>query len=532
MSSTVDPVTVSLRAIPAVALQALERMSDPELSVPELAGIIRNDPAIVARLLSVANSAACGLQVKVSDPQQVVALLGKPAVISIVLSLALAPPGDIPPGERHHYRRYWTEAVMMATSAERLARNVDSLKRSLLKPADFFTAGLLADVGRLAFLQNQDIDYAGVLDEAIDNGEFPRAAEERLLGTTHVAASMVLLRMWNAPEFIRTAVKHHHHSPDVLDDIADSSDRDLAGALIFSAAVVDYLCGTPKAELLDRVAAIGATLFSFQEAEVERHIEEVLDRMTETADLFTILPTDVDVLRSRFLAGLETAAHCAINDHVQARTAVAAERSNLELRAQLETLTVRASRDSLTGAFNREYFEACLAHHLADRSKPVGVVFVDVDSFKQINDSYGHVVGDQVLKGIAGLLQDSLRPSDLLARFGGDEFVLLITDATATGLQRVAERLQQAVANTPFGCDGVAYSATISVGGALIPPDDSAPQAVPDAIALADAAMYEAKLSGKNRVHISETRPASARGPEDRMDKFISGLKHPAPEKD
>ena len=501
---------LKLRAIPAVALQALERMSDPDMSVPELAAILRNDPAIVSRLLGIANSAAYGLSCRVSDVQQVITLLGKPAVISIVLSIALAPAADIPEAQRKYYRRYWNESVMMATSVELLAKSAESLAKDIAKPSEYFTCGLLADVGRLALLQNMNDGYTHVLDQAAKSGRFPRDVEEELLETTHIQASLVLLHSWNAPEIIIEAVKHHHDSVELLEQ---SRPTGVIRALVFSAAMVDYLTGPSKAALLERAVEIGEQILGFTEDEVEKHIEMVLDRMTETADLFTIQPTDIDAIRGRFLAGLETAAVAAIADHVQAESAAALEESNEKLNQRLESMTVQASRDGLTGVFNREYFEVCLTGLLAETVGAIGLVFIDVDCFKKINDIYGHVVGDQVLKGIARVLQDSLRPSDLLARFGGDEFVVLARGASAFGLQRLADRLQLQVANTPFDHDGVSHMATVSVGGAAIHTDDSPDMTCEEFLALADAAMYAAKTGGKNRVHIREVDKPTNDGP-------------------
>lgn len=503
-------ITMRLRAMPSVAIQALERMSDPDLSVRELAEILRNDPAIVARLLSIANSAACGLRVRVTDVQQVVALLGKPAVVSIVMSIALAPPADIPASHRPHYRKYWNEAVTMATSLELVAKSAAGLIGEPVNAGEYFTAGLLADVGRLALLQNTEIPYVKVLEEASANGEFARVAEERTLGTTHTAASVVLLSSWNAPEYLVDAVQQHHSNPEEIEDRSGVTRPGLINAMIFSAAMCDYLSNCPKSELLDRLKDIGKQCLQLTEDQVEKHIDGVLDRMSETAELFTIVPTDIADLRERFVAGLESAAVTASQTFGVAQSAASLREENEELSDRLNAITVRASRDSLTGAFNRDYFEACLAQHIGNGETDLGLIFLDVDNFKEINDTYGHVAGDSLLKKLVSLMQSSIRSTDLLARYGGDEFVILVTGVNALTLQRVAERVQARVASEGFEVDGVTCSVTISVGGAIAYAD-SLPKSVDEFFASADTAMYEAKLSGKNRVHIGEPQRPSSR---------------------
>jgi diguanylate cyclase (GGDEF)-like protein len=490
--------------MPTVALQALQQISNPDLSVKQLAEILKNDPAIVARLLSVVNSAACGLTTTVTDLQQVIALLGKPAVVSIVMSIALAPPDDIPEADRPHYRRYWRDAVTMATSAEQLAKSAPVLTVAGVNPAEFFTAGLLADVGRLALLQSTEFRYGEVLEEAANNNEFPRDVELRVLGTTHTAASVILLKSWNAPDFIVDAINQHHASLDQVESHQGGAGTALVNTLLFSAAIIDYLNYTPKAQLLERLTEIGKNLLGLSEVEIEKHIEVVLDRLTETADLFTIQPTDIDDMRGQFVLGLENTAVSAATEHIQAQSVEVLEQENQELTERLQSVTVRASRDGLTGSFNREYFEACLDQYICDADSDLGLIFIDIDNFKDVNDSLGHGAGDAVLRGVVRTLQDSLRGSDMLARFGGDEFVILLYNATAAGLQLVANRLQKAVAAATYKYEEIPCSVTVSVGGAMAYAN-SLPKSADEFFNVADAAMYEAKVSGKNQVHICDS---------------------------
>lgn len=490
-----------LRAMPTVALNALERMADPELGVADLADILRNDPAIVSRLLSFANSASCGLKVQVSDIQQVVALLGKPSVVSIVMAIALAPPAEIPEEERRHYQKYWQDAVTMATSAERLAKQNRELQADG-KPAEFFTAGLLSDVGRLALLQSDDIQYGSLLDKAEELGEFPREAEMRVLGSTHVSTSQMLLESWGTPAYVAAAVGHHHSTlEDIQNDVACTCPL-MAKTLAFSATIVDYLMAPEDPHLRDQMYAFGSSALGMSADELDEHVEAVFDRMAETADLFTIQPTDIDAMKNRFVSSLESAAVAATTEHTKAQSAEELRESNERLSERLEVATVKATRDSLTGAANRESFEQALDQCLEHADADIGVIFIDVDSFKHINDNYGHLVGDVVLQGIAKTATENLRSNDMLARYGGDEFVVLLRGCTATALQRIAERLQHAVFEASFDHEGVGYKATVSVGG-VIAYAENMPTTRAELLAAADKAMYQVKTSGKNRSYIA-----------------------------
>lgn len=492
-----------LRAMPAVALNALERMADPDLSVSDLADILRNDPAIVSRLLSFANSASCGLKVQVSDIQQVVALLGKPSVVSIVMAIALAPPAEIPEEERKHYQKYWQDAVTMATSAERLAKQSEQLQQDG-KPAEFFTAGLLSDVGRLALLQSDDVHYGSLLDKAEELGEFPREAEMRVLGSTHVSTSQMLLESWGTPASVTAAVGHHHSSLEEIQEDADCLCPHMARTLAFSSTIVDYLMAPEDPTLRDRMYEFGEAGLGLSSSELDEHVEAVFDRMAETADLFTIQPTDIDAMKNRFVSSLESAAVAATTVHAKAQSADELRESNERLSERLEVVTEKATHDSLTGAANRESFEQALDRCLETGDADVGVIFIDVDSFKHINDNYGHLVGDVVLQGIAKTADASLRTSDMLARYGGDEFVVLLRGCTASALQAIAERLQRAVFEASFEHEGVGYKATVSVGGVIAYASDM-PMARAVLLEAADKAMYQVKTSGKNRAYIARS---------------------------
>ncbi len=165
-------------------------------------------------------------------------------------------------------------------------------------------------------------------------------------------------------------------------------------------------------------------------------------------------------------------------------------------RSQLETL---ASRDALTGIYNRRTMldELERAHQTFAREQSLcGILLLDLDHFKQINDRYGHQAGDQVLLDLARLLERTVRISDRVFRFGGEEFLILVQKTSHEGITSLAEKLRNAVETKILDPDG--RSITASIGGALLHPGES----VDDWFGRADRTLYSAKDAGRNRVII------------------------------
>jgi diguanylate cyclase (GGDEF)-like protein/PAS domain S-box-containing protein len=182
----------------------------------------------------------------------------------------------------------------------------------------------------------------------------------------------------------------------------------------------------------------------------------------------------------------------------------------------------RAMHDPLTGLANRQQLrERMVKLATGSAETQLGVCFVDLDGFKLVNDTYGHAVGDEVLRTAARRLAAELRPSDLLARFGGDEFVALLTGApdTFTALA-IAERLRRTIAR-PFVVDGNIVTLSASMGLAMAPAVGMNEDAL---LRSADVALYTAKAAGKNRVELFDDHLASAAQDQQRQWEFVKRM--------
>lgn len=172
-----------------------------------------------------------------------------------------------------------------------------------------------------------------------------------------------------------------------------------------------------------------------------------------------------------------------------------------EDRQQLRRYRFQATVDGLTELFNRHWLDLMLPRQV-ERSRrshePLCLVMLDIDHFKQVNDEFGHPVGDEVIRQVARGLRGHVRALDLPARYGGEEFVLICPDTTADAARALAERLRRAIADNPVSAGPHRLSITVSCGIAELQGGESAESLV----RRTDDALYRAKRSGRNRVSV------------------------------
>ena len=189
-----------------------------------------------------------------------------------------------------------------------------------------------------------------------------------------------------------------------------------------------------------------------------------------------------------------------LDEHGRVAYVVGTGRDVTEQRRLEQRLSYLATHDQLTGLPNRVFLEETLRRAISRARRGVrsAVLFLDLDSFKVVNDTYGHPVGDRLLVALAEMLSGLVRAEDLVVRWGGDEFVVLLEDTTPEEARTVAGRIASAVAEAPFRVDDREFAISVSIGLAAVE-GDAAPEQV---LARADAAMYRAKAQGPGRVAV------------------------------
>lgn len=237
----------------------------------------------------------------------------------------------------------------------------------------------------------------------------------------------------------------------------------------------------------------GTSVDFFVDIKERENLRKLFDSLNDLRDI---------ELKMKNSAGVEfTAELSAIKMEYNGEPSILVALNDISERKALENeLLKQASTDALTGIANRRHFitQAELEMSRSRRfARPLSVMMLDVDHFKAINDRYGHGVGDVVLQGVVRRANESLRQSDQLARFGGEEFVAFLPETNLAAAVVVAERTRQHVAERPMIATGQAVSCTVSIGIAEMQENDIG---IDDVLRRADEALYRAKQQGRNRV--------------------------------
>jgi diguanylate cyclase (GGDEF)-like protein len=485
---------------PAVAMQVIALAQDPDIDLARVADTVSADPAIAAKVMRIANSAMYARRRQSTNLRQALIVLGLNATLTLALSFTLVTTLRKDTSKGFDFQAYWKRAILSATWGKLLASEFGRRDAE-----EVFLAGLLQDIGMLALDKIAPDTYAGVAAFQMEHGRVAQH-EQSCVGTDHRSVGAWLLKSWNMPAPLVRGVQHSH---DVTAGGVEQDHREFVRCVALSGELADVWL-TDQSETGIRRAG----------GQAHKHLGILPNRL---AEMFAIIREQIPVAEGLFDMQLfpgdqlqeivDTAREIlVVRNLYELEKNKDLESQKSKLKEENSVLKVESERDGLTGVYNRRAFEEAVEreYDAARRNQwPLSVVFVDLDHFKGINDTHGHQGGDAMLKAVAGLLTGTLRETDIVARYGGDEFVLLLPGVDASQVDAVAGRLVAQARETRVENGGdKAFSITLSLGVATFD-GRTGFASCQDLLAAADAALYHSKRNGRNQ-HTSYERIKAA----------------------
>lgn len=498
----IDPAKIwtlaQLPSLPTVAQSLLKLAANPETELRQVVQVLKVDPAISAKIVKAANSTFFGTRSEVKGIERAVSLLGPSVSNSLSLSFGLSASAVSSSPMSTHYRNCWRDSIIHAAAAAEIARRVAPASAD-----DFAFCGLLLDIGRLALLSAFETDYRRVLEESHEGLSLPQA-EQKLLGIQHAEVGARLMEQWKLPAAIVEGIRWHHSSLSEFDEQRPTENFPILAAMAVASFANDALQSKVDDQAREQLDRVARGLLGWNVDETADFLHQTELAWKQHASLLEFddaeSPADLMMQANEQLVRLTLRAHVACTQAMLRQQLAEQERRDLEF--QNKQLQKQALHDPLTKVYNRQFFDEMLdteSKRCTRCASPIGLIFADVDHFKQINDTYGHQFGDVVLQQMVTVFATSIRNSDILARFGGEEFVILVNQPTERGLERLAEKIRRRVEEESFLFGDMRVPVTVSLGSAIAVPGREECDLPHRLIAAADASLYDAKRGGRNR---------------------------------
>lgn len=479
---------------PAIAIRIVELGRDPNVDLTALARLLAKDPALASRVLRASNSALYGGRRRSDNLRQAMVVIGLNATMSLALSFSL---GALLNSDAYSHRgisRYWRRAFISATAA----RLIGEL-RNLPEQEEAFLAALLQDIGVLALDAAMPEEYRPLLSQCADHDGLLQLEREQL-GADHGEAGTWLMRHWRLPERM-ASIAFAAHDP-IGAAIPDES-RDFVKCVAVAGRMADLFLEDDREAAADRLAQAGSSLLGLDGEALQDLIERVSEVLPEVAVLY-----ETDIISARQGAGVtDQAREILVARNLQLIQQMEAQQQQFqEMEHTTRHLRESANRDALTGLENRRRFDEVLETEFnlaSENGWPMTIAFMDVDHFKLVNDTHGHLAGDAVLSTTANVLESHLRKRDFIMRYGGDEFVAILPGTAIEQARGVFERLREAVLEQQFqGTGGTTFGITVSIGLASHMDGERRVGSALELVRAADRALYEAKGSGRDRIGV------------------------------
>ena len=477
----------NLPTLPGIALKIIAAYQQPDPDIQQIGDLLTTDPPLTFKILKIVNSSFYSLPTKITSVHHAIKLLGIKAIKNLALCFTLINTFQSNKYELIDYRRFWKNSLVGASATKLIAEKLVPDHAD-----DAFILGLLQDIGILIFGYCMPKQYALVLNEVGKNANIYPQVETQVLGINHQEIGEYLAKSWDLPNTFYLPIGYHH-IPEKLPS-AQSSILELTRILHLSSLFIDLLNDKNRAMSLWKLKET-VNHFGFSaEIDVNQIWDKICSQMQQIFPIF-----DIEVGQDEYIQIIESA------KAELSKLSVEMINNYVHQDKEIRTLKEQVVRDSMTQLYNHHHFRQLLQSELARAkryNRPLSLLFGDIDNFKAINDTYGHLAGDRIIKALATKLRMETRDSDHAARYGGEEFAVILTETTIEDAKMIAERLRSEIESMDIMYGDNSISITLSFGIAEL--TDNKQADIDELISRADKALYQAKEQGRNRCVIAD----------------------------
>jgi diguanylate cyclase (GGDEF)-like protein len=487
---------IKLPSPPAVAIRILEAFKNENVSVEEISRIVSSDPALAVKVLKLANSPVYTRSGKIETIRKAVAVLGMRTLKNIALSFVIVDGIRSRCSVSFDLELFWRKSITSAVATSLISGLLNK------KDDDLFITALLQDIGVL-ILHLHDAETYNALMSENDPGSLIKR-ERAAFGLDHQETGAWFLKKWGLPGNICELVRCHHTAESVPEPLLAK-----LNVLRLSNSLSSVFHAEHSGHDFEEFTQSLRSVYAASKEDIERVIDSAHQKTSEVLSFFELSPgsmkTCPQILQeaNEELGKLNMTYEQLVLELRQAKEE--ADQYALKLSQANEKLQQLAYRDSLTGLFNHGHFQDMLDREIQRATRyrrPFSLLLLDLDHFKGVNDSYGHLVGDGVLRTVSELASKSVRRCDYVARYGGEEFAIILPETGAAGATTLGERIRKAIETAEIAVEGHIIKTTISIGAYTYRPGESG-ASKPSIIAAADRALYVSKSMGRNRMSVS-----------------------------
>ena len=488
---------ISLPSPPAIVVKILSAVQKEEGSLQKLAETISADPALTAKLLRVANSGIYALPNNVTSVDRALCVLGTNVIKNIALSFVIATNLRGSNSLSFDFDYFWRRSVTAAVAGELLANQLKQPNENI------FVTSLLHDIGVLTLYLCKGDEYAQLLEDRMANGVPLRVLETEKYRFNHQQLGASLIKSWGLPAVISEPIRYHHVPTD-----APIEYQQTAEILRIADMLSAIYCEANSAEKVRLLQSDITTHFDLTDEQIRTLIDDVATKSIDFLETFDLEPGGIKPYSQMLQEANEELGRLNLSYEQLVMELKDAKEKAEKLAHELHDANARLKelvfRDGLTGLYNHRYFQEILSKELARALRyqsSLSLLMFDIDFFKKVNDTYGHPAGDLVLMNIARVIEGAIRPSDIVARYGGEDFAVILPVTNQAGMKVFAERLRRSVEGIMTRTEGVDIKVSISVGGACWSSDR--PQVTKEElIEAADRGLYMSKHNGRNQITI------------------------------